>query len=228
MTRALWLLGGLTAAIYLAMMWPGLGELDGARFWIELATKPVPLLCMIIWVARTGRGPYHRWLLAGLVFAMIGDTILVFRGGDTSFVLGLAANLITHVLYAIGFTRDHRRWHPFRLAVYLAWVGGLFIVLLPGLGGMRWPVAAYCLAIGLMMWRAAARVGHTGAPTRPELAAAIGAALFGLCDTFIAIDRFAAPSPWFSYPVMTCYWLGQLGIAWSAGRERSDAAHPPD
>jgi uncharacterized membrane protein YhhN len=64
-----------------------------------------------------------------------------------------------------------------------------------------------------MMWRAAARWGdHPGAT-----AALLGAILFGLSDTLIAIDRFRAPIPGApAFAIIVLYWAGQAGIAASA------------
>jgi uncharacterized membrane protein YhhN len=77
---------------------------------------------------------------------------------------------------------------------------------------MAVPVVVYMLAIGGMMWRAAARWGdHPGAA-----AAVIGAVLFGLSDTLIAIDRFRAPLRGAPFAIILLYWAGQAGIAASA------------
>jgi alkenylglycerophosphocholine hydrolase len=86
----------------------------------------------------------------------------------------------------------------------------------PGLGDLRPAFVAYAVAIGTMLWRAAARVGHRGAPTRGEWAAPGGAILFALSDSLIGLHRFHAPIPAANAPIMLLYWAGQLGIAWSA------------
>jgi uncharacterized membrane protein YhhN len=68
------------------------------------------------------------------------------------------------------------------------------------------------LAIGTMMWRAAARWGDHPAAK----AAVIGAILFGLSDTLIAVDRFRTPLPRAPFAIILLYWAGQAGIAASA------------
>ena len=67
-----------------------------------------------------------------------------------------------------------------------------------------------------MVWRAAARVGHSGAPRPGEWAGLGGAILFALSDTLIALDRFHAPLAGVRVPIILLYWAGQLGIARSA------------
>jgi uncharacterized membrane protein YhhN len=86
----------------------------------------------------------------------------------------------------------------------------------PGFGDLRPAFVAYAVAIGTMLWRAAARVGHRGAPRPGEWAALGGAILFALSDSLIALHRFHAPIPAANVPIMLLYWAGQLGIAWSA------------
>jgi alkenylglycerophosphocholine/alkenylglycerophosphoethanolamine hydrolase len=93
---------------------------------------------------------------------------------------------------------------------------GVTTVLWPGLGDMRPAVVAYVIAISAMVWRAAARVGHTGAPRPGEWAGLAGAVLFALSDTLIAFDRFHAAVPGAATVIILLYWLGQLGIAASA------------
>jgi uncharacterized membrane protein YhhN len=44
----------------------------------------------------------------------------------------------------------------------------------------------------------------------------VGAVLFGLSDTLIAIDRFRTPFPGAPYAIIILYWAGQAGIAASA------------
>lgn len=86
------------------------------------------------------------------------------------------------------------------------------------LGMLAVPVAVYMTAIGAMMWRAAARVGpgREGAVT-----GLLGAMLFGLSDTLIALDRFRAPIPGARYAIILLYWAGQAGITWSVQRASS-------
>jgi uncharacterized membrane protein YhhN len=55
----------------------------------------------------------------------------------------------------------------------------------------------------------------------------VGAILFGLSDTLIAIDRFHAPLPGARYAIILLYWAGQAGIAASAVRRLDSPPVPP-
>jgi len=79
-------------------------------------------------------------------------------------------------------------------------------------------VAIYVGVIGTMIWRAAARAGHAGRPTRAEWIGLAGAIAFALSDTLIAFDRFRASIPGVRWPIMLLYWAGQSGIAASVVR----------
>ena len=134
------------------------------------------------------------------------------------FVAGLATFLCAHVAYTAAFLRDERRLRLERALPFAVWLLAAFAWIRPGLGDMTVPVVVYMLAIGAMMWRAAARWGaHPGAAS-----ALVGAALFGLSDTLIAIDRFRAPIPGARYAIILLYWAGQTGIAASAARPTRD------
>ena len=98
------------------------------------------------------------------------------------------------------------RLAPLHALPFIVWLGLVYARIRPGLDELTVPVALYVLAIGVMMWRAAA-LGSAGA------AAAVGAVLFGLSDTLIGLDRFHAPIPGVRYPIILLYWAGQCGIA---------------
>jgi uncharacterized membrane protein YhhN len=66
-----------------------------------------------------------------------------------------------------------------------------------------------------MMWRATAASLETG-----RWDAMIGAVLFGLSDSLIALDRFRAPVPGARWLIMASYWAGQFCIARSVFAER--------
>ena len=216
-TRALALIAVVAAAGYVV----GLGR-DWAGF--RLVTKPVPVLCLLALVlSQAARSRYARLIAAGLALSALGDVLLEFPG---LFVAGLGAFLCAHVSYTAAFLTGSNPLRPLRALPILAWLGVVYTRLAPGLGDMRVPVMLYVLAIGIMMWRAAARVGHDGPPQRAELSALAGAVLFGLSDTLIGLDRFHAPIAGVRYPIGLLYWAGQTGIALSAPWPRSAPIRP--
>lgn len=206
-------IGGVAAATYLALMAPGV-DLGAAHFWVGIVAKPIPALCLMGWlIGREAFGTgYGKAIAVGLGLSGLAD-VLIEPAGDMWFIAGLVTFLLAHVAYLVAYLIDNRDPAIVRVLPFVAWVGGLYAYLFAGLGGMKIPVAVYCLVIGAMMWRAAARVGADGASTRAEWVGLAGAVAFGASDSLIALNRFDAPIELVGYPIMILYWLGQLGIA---------------
>ncbi len=176
---------------------------------LRLLSKPVPALALAALVLSGRRDGDAAALAGGLILSALGDVLLEVPG---HFVAGLATFLCAHLAYTAAFVREERRLRIGRALPFSLWLLGAFVWIRPGLGEMTVPVVVYMLAIGTMMWRAAARWGdHPGAT-----AALAGAVLFGLSDTLIAIDRFRVPLPGAPYAIILLYWAGQAGIAASA------------
>ena len=209
---------GVTALVGVLGYLTGL-SLDVA--WLRILTKTLPVVSLAAAVNTWGRGRYGRWLTAGLLLCAVGDLLLEL--GEKAFLAGLLAFLAAHLAYASAFVSDEPSLHAWRAMPFAVYGTGMYLFLYQHLGGMALPVGVYVAAIVTMMWRAAARVG----PERPAASwALIGAVLFGLSDTLIAVDRFRVPIAGVRYPIILLYWAGQAGIAWSArraGRDRDQA-----
>jgi uncharacterized membrane protein YhhN len=198
-------LGFLAAAAFVV----GLGlDLPALRF----VTKPLPVLCLAAAVAAQRRDPLARAVTVGLLLSAVGDALL--EGG--LFLPGLLAFLGAHVAYAAGFLLDTRRLALLRALPFAAWGVAIYAFLLPDLGDLAVPVLFYLLAICIVMWRAAARIGAHGPPRADEWLGLLGAVTFAASDTLIALDRFHAPLPGAALPIMLLYWAGQGGLATTA------------
>lgn len=177
-----------------------------------LAVKPFPALSLAAWVLLCCPRALGRLTAGGLVLSALGDVLL-----ETGlFLPGLLAFLSAHLAYVATFLSADRRPALARALPFLAWGIGALALLRPGLGPMAVPVAVYVAVICAMMWRAAARLGSPGTPALAAALGFAGAVAFGVSDTLIAVNRFAAPIPGVGWPIMLLYWLGQAGIAASA------------
>jgi uncharacterized membrane protein YhhN len=199
-------LGAAAALGYLAL-------LPSAPLAVRVLLKPVPVLCLAAWCWPGRARASTRLVGAGLLASAVGDVLLEV---PRMFLPGMAAFLAAHLGYTAAFVIEARRWRVLRAVPFLLWGAAGFALLAPVLGRLVWPVLAYVLAICVMMWRAAARVGATGAPRREEWFALCGAVAFGASDTLLAFSRFMTPWPDAPYLVMLLYWAGQAGIARSA------------
>jgi uncharacterized membrane protein YhhN len=197
------LIGALAAQLLLAVL-PALP--------FAILIRPLPLLVLAARVVRAV--PWERsWPVAlGLTLGACGDVAMHFRRGSVAsapLLAGIGLFFLGHVGYSIAFFRE-RLFRPRR-----AVGAGLFVVaatvacslLLPRLGALAIPVAAYAAAITLMTALAALRRSP-----RPTVVA--GAALFFASDVIIGA-RLATPAvpKALLVLILPLYYLGQYWIA---------------
>lgn len=180
--------------------------------------KPLTTILIILMAYHMGPPewtPYFYWLLAGLVFCLFGDIFLMFP--DRMFMHALVAFLIGQVLYTLAFTSGIGFGFSLYFVVPLLLYGILiFIVLLPHLQGLRLPVLLYIIIICCMAWQAWERWQRVGG-TRTFLAA-VGAVIFMISDTVMAMNRFRKPFTRAHTMSLSAYYLAQWFIALSAGQ----------
>jgi alkenylglycerophosphocholine/alkenylglycerophosphoethanolamine hydrolase len=223
--RVLLAIGLIAAIAYIVGMW--------AKFpnTVQLITKGIPVLCLIVWLATLPRDRFANLIMAGLIFSLAGDLIL--QVSKDLFVVGLLSFLVAHLFYIVAFLGVTRRGSWIRLLPFAAWGIIAFLILQPYLGDMLLPVAGYIIVIEVMMWRATALVGAHGKSRDFELAALLGAIAFGLSDTLLALNRFiwhdtltmfsiTEAAPFIPTLTITLYWLAQWGLALAAGWETKD------
>jgi len=226
LSRILSVVGLVAAAIYIVALWVNLPL-------VELITKGIPLLCLIIWLYKLPRDGFANLIMAGLIVSLVAD--LVMQGDTLQFLPGLLIFLVAQVIYIVAFFSMSQRGSWVRLIPFVVWGVIAFLILNPYLGDLMLPVVVYLVAIEIMMWRAAALPGSHGRLETFELAALVGAVAFGLSDTLLAFNRFIwhetltmfsiqESAPFISTLVIILYWLGQLGIALAAGWEAKDRA----
>ena len=224
--RVLLAIGLIAAAVYIVSMWIKLPT-------VELITKGIPVLCLIVWLWAMPRDHFANLIMVGLIVSLAGD--LVMQWDKALFLPGLLIFLVAQLIYIAAFWGVARRASWVRLLPFAAWGVIAFLILNPQLSDLVLPVAVYIIAIVSMMWRAAALVGAQGKSRDFELAALLGAIAFGLSDTLLAFNRFIwhdtltffninQAAPFVSTLVIILYWLGQWGIALSAGWEARDRA----
>lgn len=171
----------------------------------EIAQRTVKGLLMpalLLWVYATLGSRTPRWLALGLVFATVGDIAI-----DVRLELGLAGFLVMQLCYIAGFLQlgaaraVSRRWLV--IAAYAVLWLGVNLFLGPSFGELRIPVAVYTTAICTMAALAA------GVSTR----VGIGAALFVVSDTLIALGLADVDLSGRAALIMPTYLLGQYLIA---------------
>jgi len=174
--------------------------------------KPLTTALILTFAITGDSAPAYRFLISlGLLFSLAGDVFLMLP--KDRFVAGLVSFLAAHLLYVaafrfggVGFT-----WAPALL--YALYAAALLHVLLPRVGRLKVPVLVYALALTAMAWIAAERAiaGHPGG-----WLTAVGAALFVVSDSALAINRFVRPFRAAQPLVLSTYFAAQALIAFSS------------
>lgn len=181
--------------------------------WQVYLFKPLTTLLIIV-LARRGPGTtgriYRAAIIAGLVWSLAGDVFLMLPGDR--FIFGLGSFLVAHLFYTGAFVSDGGfKASPALLGAYGLYYLLLITMLQPYLGTLTIPVAVYGIALATMGWQAAERwaVRRTG----PAAGAALGALLFVVSDSVLALNRFAIPFRAGRLVIMTTYIAAQWLIA---------------
>lgn len=178
--------------------------------WLNVVLKPIPVLALWYLVSRWSKEKSTMLIGLGFGFSALGDVLLELP--FDLFVFGLGAFLLAHLLYIGAFLLRSTELALGRLFPFVAWCGGMFMWMKPGLGPMLIPVAVYVTVIGTMLWRAAALFTSADPTTRWALT---GAVIFAASDSILAINKFIEPFAGASYLIMVTYWGGQLCLALS-------------
>ena len=184
----------------------------------EIALKPLTLVLLIIAAGFADLGDAKQWVVAALVFGLIGDIALLFSDDarpadadlDPFFLAGLGSFLLGHVAYIIAFAQHGL--HGFQTFAGLLVVAGATALALPRVlrgaheqGGTALAsiVAVYA---GLLATMTILSFGTAAICT------AVGGALFLVSDITLAWNRFVQALLRGPLIVIVTYHLAQILI----------------
>lgn len=155
--------------------------------------------------------------LAALFFSWLGDVFLMFTD-ELFFLGGLSAFLIGHLCYIGAFNTGpfmdkptFVRRNPWVFLVFILYAGCLLFALRNGIEGFLWiAVPVYALTIAGMAITAANRKGRV--PNAAFVMTMIGALLFVLSDSIIALNKFGLAFDLAGPLIMLTYTVAQLLI----------------
>lgn len=180
--------------------------------WLNFVSKPLLMISLFAFYFQNVKNDISKTdkiMLVSLIFSCLGDTFLMFQGKNPQFfLLGLGSFLVAQLTYSsvfksIGVSNYNKRY-PF--IIY----GFVFIAFLLDRipKGFMMPIVVYATAI---MW-----MGITAAERQTKQKSyrfvLIGAILFIISDSLIAINKFAFPIPLSGLWVMTTYIAAQYLI----------------
>jgi uncharacterized membrane protein YhhN len=155
--------------------------------------KPLTMVFIIsiALLAKTSQSRRYKYaIIAGLLVSLVGDIFLMLP--VDLFIAGLISFLIAHLIYIYAFRSGRPLRFRFAAMLLFAIYGVIvYAVLFPGLNGMAVPVAAYVVVILTMAWQAWDQWDQLR--VRWALLAIIGAILFLISDSILALNKFGEP-----------------------------------
>lgn len=204
--------------------------------WLHYGFKPLIMLLLMAYMLqhRPLMRQYAslRWLFIGMVFALAGDIFLMIPGIDL-FAFGLASFLVMQVCYVVAFVRSIREEErSIRLSAVLiqsipfVLYSSIFLYFLrkpfaenPTLTPLWIPVVVYVVCLSSMGITATIRKGSVLATSFVWVT--LGAVLFIISDSVLALNKFLVPVDWSSFLVMSTYAAAQYLIVMGMLRQHA-------
>ena len=205
----IWLISlGVLASGILAI-WFGYRQPQGGFYLFKPLT--MVLIILILVLGSEGVTLYKGLILGGLIFSLLGDIFLMLPGDR--FQAGLAAFLVAHLFYIVGFLIDQGKPVFWPIVPMIGLAGLMVWILRDGFGEIRFPAYAYIGALAAMVWLAWSR-WITGGQL-DHLLAFMGAGFFALSDLILGINKFKVEMKAARALDLLTYYTGQWLIALS-------------
>lgn len=186
---------------------------------LQNITKPLLIPLLLIYFlsqTKTAVSSLKKWIILALFFSWGGDVLLMFQGeNEIFFLLGLSSFLIAHIFYIIFFhkvrIKENVKSNPWLLVVVVVYYAALITLLYSHLADMRAPVLVYGIVISFMFMLAMHMLFVKNRTAGKWMM--IGALLFIISDSILAINKFYQPFEIAGVLIMLTYGLAQFFIA---------------
>ncbi len=199
--KILLIIGSICAIIYII-----LDNIIG-NFPLNFLLKAFPIWCIAYYVFNKN----NYWIGMGLLFGSLGDIFLT-NSEELFFILGLASFLVGHIFYIIYFVKNFKFQYLgiWIMILILCFSGILSGILIPNLPqDLIIPVSIYIIVISFMAI-------STGFYQYFNYYSFLGAILFLISDTMIAINKFLFPIQFSNIFIMVSYYMAQSGIGYGS------------
>jgi len=208
--------------IYLAVLAADLFAVYSNNEAARYVTKPLLMPLLVVYFGFSTNpvtSSLKKWILLALLFSWAGDVFLMFESmNDFFFIFGLAAFLAAHIFYIIFFTLIRNKENVTSkwgfIVLVICYYLFLMDLLQPHLESMKLPVRIYGLVLMLMFY-AALLMGFVKKRDFGILII-IGASLFVLSDSLLAINKFYKQFEYAGIAIMFSYGVAQLLITLGA------------
>ncbi len=178
---------------------------------LKIISKPLlmPILALLVW-SNGMQGKQRNYILAALFFSFLGDSFLLLdEKQPLYFIAGLISFLITHILYIVYFLalkpirRSLIKSHPYLPVLIIVYGAGLVYFLYPSLGDLKIPVILYAAVICSMLLCSIHIYKRVSTTSGQQFI--VGALLFVVSDSLLAIHKFYQPFALGSLLIMLTY-----------------------
>lgn len=171
----------------------------------------IPLLAAWFWANTTkGLSAFNLLVFAGLSFSFLGDLLLT-RAGETYFLLGMLAFIVTHICNSTYFLKlrgiqlNRIKEAVVAAIILLIITIVVFLSLKPYLGNFLIPILIYMAIISIMAILATNTLSEPSLKKTALRFFIPGAALFVLSDGILAMNKFLFHQPLLDIVVMLTY-----------------------
>jgi uncharacterized membrane protein YhhN len=192
----------------------------------QAITKPAVMIFLFAWLYFfAGLQGALLFFGLGILFSMAGDVSLLWVESRKMFMAGLAAFLMAHICYVIGFNSPLPPVNAFSLflAVMIALLAARIYkrvtvnLAARGLIRMRIPILLYCIAISIMLLSAMQTIFNENWKSTPALLVSLGASLFFISDVILAYNKFVKPIKNGRLLNLVAYHIGQMLLVIGVG-----------
>ncbi|UNY98694.1 lysoplasmalogenase [Zhouia spongiae] len=190
---------------------------------IRYVTKPLLTISLGIFVFPDRKHYPHllNFILLALFFSFLGDIFLLFD--DSYFIAGLLAFFIAHIMYISAFFKT-KFFSPKRFAVIttalLIYAIPILYLIIPEAGSLLPYIILYVIILMIMVKTVYLRKGYVNRLSYQL--ALIGALLFLISDSLLALDKFVTEIPNITILVMSTYGVAQFLIVNGALIEKTN------
>jgi uncharacterized membrane protein YhhN len=178
---------------------------------MQIIFKPLICFSLILFLIDNKQFKNFLSIYIALICGLLGDFLLIF---PQYFVFGLIAFLFGHIMYTYSFIRQNEiRVHlnkfvtRFIISLVIVYLLLFYDYIKLNLGGLKLPVLIYMIVISLMFISAYFRKRVDG-----YYYVIIGAAIFIVSDSLIAINKFVSPFLYSNELVLITYIFAQFLI----------------
>lgn len=190
-------------------------DLLGIIFKIEsllYVFKPFVMLALLF-LYTSSVSDINKWYSTALIFSFFGDVFLMYSG-QLPFKIGLISFLIAHILF-IRIVTQHIKKVSFLSILTAVIPFAVFLSLLiytikDSLGELLVPVIIYGFTIS--MFGVVSLINYVETKSAKSIWMLIGAIVFMISDTLLAINKFYLPKEIFGVLIMGTYIIAQYLI----------------